>query len=137
MPTKSPIDYWKSVVFDSYSEFRGRARRAEYWWFALVNAGIGIGLLIVAAVLSSISDTLGVLVYVLYFLFLVAIIVPSIAVLVRRLHDTGKSGWFYWFILIPLVGWIIVLVFLLTDGDRTENEYGPSPKYGMGGPDAA
>ena len=118
-----PLDWWKKVVLQNYANFSGRARRAEYWWFTLVHFVV---LLVVVGVLFVINDTLGGLAYILAGL---GTLLPSLAVLVRRLHDIGKSGWWYFIAFIPLVGPIILLVFACTDSSRGTNQYGPSPKY--------
>ncbi|MHA8082717.1 DUF805 domain-containing protein [Aquirufa sp. A-Brett2-15D] len=102
-------------VLKNYATFSGRARRSEYWYFVLFNAilsfGIGfVGGLVDFAWLSTIYQ--------------VAIIIPSIAVGVRRMHDVGKSGWF---LLIPIYN----LVLACTDGVKGDNEYGADPKAGM------
>jgi len=103
-----------STCFNKYAEFVGRARRSEYWWFFLF-------VVLVDLVVSRLSTTVSVLA-------LLALFVPNLAVGVRRMHDTGKSGWYLLVGLIPIVGWIIVLVWLATEGDPNPNEYGPSPK---------
>ena len=118
----SPIEIYKTVLTKKYADFSGRARRAEFWWFWAVNLGVWV----VLAILSGISDTLGNLLAGIYWL---AILVPSLAVAVRRLHDTNKSGWWLLIALVPVVGAIILLVFYLLDSDRGTNNYGPSPKY--------
>ena len=125
----SAFDIWKSVVTEKYAQFDGRARRAEFWWFALVNMGIAWAIVIIGAILGSVNDALGTIASFAYFGYVAAMIVPAIAVSVRRLHDTGKSGGLWFLIFIPLVGAIILLVFYATDGDPTSNRYGPSPKY--------
>jgi len=125
----SPFDIYKSVVTQNYAEFNGRARRAEFWWFGLVNIGVYFGLLVLSLILGSFSDTLGVLVLVLYVIYALAVIVPMLAVTVRRLQDTNKSGWMILIAIIPIVGPIALLVFYFTDGDPAENQYGPSTKY--------
>lgn len=127
-PADSPVDIWKSVVTDKYAEFNGRARRAEYWWFVLGNAVILFGIGIVWGVLRSVSGSLAIVGVLAYVGFVLAMIVPGLAVAVRRLHDTNKSGWWLLIGLIPFGG-LVLLVFMLLDGDRTENGYGPSPKY--------
>jgi uncharacterized membrane protein YhaH (DUF805 family) len=104
-------------AFKNYANFDGRARRSEYWYFALFN-------LLVSLCLVFISPFL-------YLFYLLAIIIPSIAVLVRRLHDIGKSGWMYFVGLIPLVGGIWLLVLLCTDSQVGDNEYGANPKTGI------
>ena len=125
----SPFDIYKSVLTQNYAEFTGRARRAEFWWFGLVNVVVYFGILVLSLILGSFSDTLGGLVFVLYVIYALAVIVPYFAVTVRRLHDTNKSGWMILIAMIPLVGPIALLVFYLTDGDPGENQYGPSTKY--------
>lgn len=113
-----------TTVIGKYADFSGRARRSEYWFWTLA---VILGY-IVAAILTRIAGILGILA-VLYYL---AILVPTIAVGVRRLHDTGKSGWFILMGLIPLVGGIVLLVFTVSDSTPGDNEYGPNPK-GVGG----
>ena len=125
----TPIDIYKSVLTDKYADFTGRARRAEYWWFVLMNFIVITAIAIVSLILYSVSDTLGVLGIVIYAVYALAVIVPGVAVAVRRLHDTNKSGWMILVVLIPLVGPILILVFYFTDGDPGPNQYGPSPKY--------
>lgn len=109
-----------------YADFNGRARRKEYWMFVLFN--------IIFASVAIILDNLfgiamkGIGYGPLYGLYLLAIIIPSIAVGVRRLHDIGKSGWMMLISFIPLIGVIWLLVLFVTDGNPGENEYGPNPK---------
>jgi uncharacterized membrane protein YhaH (DUF805 family) len=118
------VGYWKQVVLERYAQFTGRARRAEYWWFTLANV-IGI---VVLLILSGIIKIF----IVLYFIYLLALIVPSIAVAVRRLHDTDKSGWWFLIALVPFVGGIILLVLMCIDSTRGTNRYGVSEKYPAG-----
>lgn len=120
------FNWYKKVVFENYANFNGRARRSEYWYFALMNFIV----LIVAAVLDS---TLGLnfspLPYgYLYLVVALATFIPGLAVAVRRLHDVGKSGWFYFIALIPIIGAIWLLVLFFTEGNQGENQYGPDPK---------
>jgi uncharacterized membrane protein YhaH (DUF805 family) len=121
-PELNAIGYWKKVMLENYANFSGRARRAEYWWTALINLGIYV-------VLFGIFDVIGDAGYVLLGLFYVVILIPSLAVGIRRLHDTNKSGWWLLISLVPFVGSIILIVFLATDGERGPNQYGVSPKY--------
>ena len=102
----------------NYATFSGRARRSEFWWFALFVA-------LVEIVLSVVGAAIGV--RPLMFLGYLALIVPYLAAGVRRLHDTGKSGWMILVGIIPIIGPIILLVFFLTDSAAI-NAYGPSPK---------
>lgn len=101
------------TCFGKYATFEGRARRSEYWFWTLFC-------FIVGCLLGWIP--------VLGWLISIALFLPGIAVAVRRLHDIGKSGWFYLLILIPLIGAIVLLVFYLQDSQPGENEYGKNPK---------
>ncbi len=120
-------------VFSKYATFQGRASRSEYWFFYLFNILLEIGLLIVGLILGAIvGDGTGALAgmgiaYVLLCIYGLIALIPSISVFVRRMHDIGRSGWWYWLALVPLVGVIVLLVFLLTGSDRGENQYGPEP----------
>lgn len=125
----SPIKIYKSVLTEKYADFTGRVRRAEFWWFALMNFVAYIGIFVVALILVSISDALTSIAIILYVVYLLGVLVPGLAVAVRRLHDTGKSGWMLLIGLIPFVGPIVLLVFYLIDGQPGENQYGASPKY--------
>ena len=114
-------------VFQNYANFSGRARRSEYWYFTLF-------IFLVSAVLSGLNaavfgtDAQMTIFTVIQSLFSLATLIPSIAVTVRRLHDIGKSGWFYFLILIPVVGSIILLVWECKDSEPGTNVYGPKPK---------
>jgi uncharacterized membrane protein YhaH (DUF805 family) len=115
------VSYFKRVVLEKYADFTGRARRSEYWWFTLANIVAVIILLVLAAVSN--------IFWVLYAIYAIGLIVPSIAVTVRRLHDTDKSGWWIFIALVPFVGGIILLVFMCIDSTRGPNQFGPSEKY--------
>lgn len=104
---------WYLQVLKKYAEFSGRARRKEYWMFVLFN-------FIISTVLNIIDATMKT--EMLNLLYSLAVLLPYIAVGVRRMHDVGKSGWF---ILIPIYN----LILACTEGDKGENEYGPDPKY--------
>jgi uncharacterized membrane protein YhaH (DUF805 family) len=109
----------------NYAVFSGRARRKEYWMFVLFNflfslvAGVA-DYVLTGAGSGAISG-----------LYALAVLIPSLAVGVSRLHDVGKSGWFTLIILVPLVGVIWLLVLDCTEGTRGDNEYGPDPKGGV------
>lgn len=90
------------TCFTKYADFRGRADRAEYWWFFLFIVVVGL-------VLSSISNTLGAL-------FSLATLLPSIAAATRRLHDTGRSGWWQLICLVPVLGLVVLIVLLALPG---------------------
>ena len=109
-------------VFSKYATFSGRARRSEYWYFVLLQV-------IVTAVLNGLySATESVAFSAILVLFDLALLVPCLAVCWRRLHDIGKSGGYYFFVLIPLVGWILLLVWMCQDSQPGANQYGPNPK---------
>ena len=112
--------------FAKYATFSGRASRAEYWWWWLFSVLV-IGATFVVILLGSSSDgvsAVGVFGWVLYAVAVVGLIVPSLAVLVRRLHDTGRSGWWYFISLVPCVGGIWLLVLLVSEGTAGQNQYG-------------
>ena len=121
--------YWYLKCWKQYVDFQGRARRKEYWVFTLVN--LIIYLLFYILAFSMMFDSSGIfflLTSIIFFLYTVATILPGIAVTVRRLHDTGRSGWWYLLNFIPLVGSICLLVLLCLDGDPGENQWGENPK---------
>lgn len=110
------------IPWKKYVTFSGRAQRAEYWTFTLVNTLIYFLLL----GLSASTDNTGLLA--LAGLFNLLALLPTLAVTARRLHDTGRKGWWMLIVLIPLVGWIVHLVFTLSDSTPGDNKYGPNPK---------
>ena len=120
------MEWYLKVVRDNYANFEGRARRTEYWMFTLFQIIIVVVLGIISFMLAGASDSLWSMA--LLYIYLLATALPSIAVTVRRLHDTGKSGWFYLLNFIPYIGGIIVLVFMVIEGDKGSNKYGPDPK---------
>ena len=111
---------WYLEVYKKYAHFGGRARRKEYWMFSLFFS-ISV---MVAGILDSIIGSMGII----SALYGLASIVPSISVSVRRLHDIGKSGWFLFVVLIPLIGFIWYLILACTEGNSGENAYGTDPK---------
>ncbi len=110
---------WYVQVLKKYAVFSGRARRKEYWYFALFS-------FIIALVLGLIDNLIGI--YVLGTIYGLAVLLPSIGVSIRRLHDTGRSGWWIFINLIPLIGTIIWIIFMVKDSEEGTNRYGPSPK---------
>ena len=119
---------------EKYASFKGRATRAEYWYFVLFHFLILIGGMIVGAILGATLSggdgdvAVGVMLFV-YGVIVLGLLCPSISVLVRRLHDTGRSGWWYWINLIPYIGAIVILVFTLLESQDCDNEYGPYVRY--------
>ena len=117
---------WYLKVLRQYADFNGRARRKEYWTFALTNAAVVFVLYLIALLVGNL--TFAIILYVLVGIAYLAILVPTIAVIVRRLHDTDRPGVFILLVFIPIVGGIILLVFMATEGTRGPNQYGPDPK---------
>lgn len=128
-------------VFSKYATFSGRASRSEYWYFVLFNFLLSLCLFVVCALLGAVfgkaEGAVGgfAIAYVLNVIYGLAALLPGLAVCVRRLHDTGRSGWNYFFCLIPVIGAIILLVFFLTDSQPGTNEYGPNPHTSGSGHD--
>lgn len=116
---------WFLKVIKSFS-FEGRARRKEYWIFVLVAVVAGIVLGFIDGMLGIYSESAGI--GLLSGIFAISILIQSIAVGVRRLHDTGRSGWWLLVNLVPFVGWIVVLVLMALEGKQDDNPYGPDPK---------
>ncbi len=112
-------------VLKKYAVFSGRARRKEYWMFFLFNLIIGFVLSFIES-LAGIAAESGM--SVLTTLYSLAVLIPSIAVSVRRLHDTNRSGWWLFIALVPIIGAIVLLVFMVQDSQPDENQYGPNPK---------
>ena len=111
------------AVVKNYKVFTGRAGRREFWLFALGCFAVGL----VLGILSMIPF-LGIIFTIVSVLFSLAILIPSIAVSIRRLHDTNRTGWLLLLCLIPAVGAIILLYFCILEGTAGENQYGPDPK---------
>lgn len=123
------LDYFKLCLSQKFATFSGRARRQEYWLFYL-------DCMIVSSALSSMSLSLvhnivaNVIVTTISVAWTLFILIPSLAVLVRRLHDTNRSGWWLLIWLLPVIGWIVLFVFTLLPGTAGENDYGDDPKAG-------
>ncbi|OGX13773.1 MAG: hypothetical protein A2351_00685 [Omnitrophica bacterium RIFOXYB12_FULL_50_7] len=111
---------WYIEVLKKYAVFSGRARRTEYWMFFLFNFVIAFVLGFIEGIFKGPG--------VLFWLYSLAILVPGIAVAIRRLHDTGRSGWWILISLIPVIGTIVFIVFMAQDSQPNENQYGPNPK---------
>lgn len=118
---------WMLMPLKRYADFSGRSRRKEYWMFLL-------GVFIAAIVLSIVEGIVGLSGMVggvygpLTTILMLAVIIPGIAVQVRRFHDQDKSGWFVLLALIPFLGGLIVLVFMCLEGTKGPNRFGPDPK---------
>ena len=116
---------WYTDVIKRYVDFSGRARRKEFWMFQLFNAVIYLVLLAIDNAISTDNAHSSGLLSGLYSL---AVLLPSLGVAVRRMHDTNRSGWWVLIWLVPCVGWIIAIVFWATEGVVGDNQYGPDPK---------
>lgn len=110
---------WYLKVLKNYVGFQGRAKRKEYWMFVLINGIISTVLVLLGSQIEIFLFLVG--------LYSLAVLLPSLAVSIRRLHDTGRSGWWLFISLIPLIGSIILLVFMCQDSRENENQYGANP----------
>ena len=117
-----------------YAQFTGRSRRKEYWMFFLFTFVVSFVLQILAGMLSGgrsengMPSGLGMVVFIVLCLFALAILIPSIALAFRRLHDTNRSAWWLLIGLVPFIGGIVLLVFYVMDGTPGPNKFGPDPK---------
>lgn len=107
------------TVFSKYVDFTGRAGRPEFWWFALFN--------LIASVVLGIIDQAIFGQEILGYIYALAVLLPGIAVAVRRLHDTDRSGWWLLIGLIPLIGWIVLIYWYISEGTPGANQYGAQP----------
>ena len=117
---------WYLQVLKKYVVFSGRAQRAEFWYFTLFNFLAVAALLVIDALIGTYSAESGI--GLLSGIYVLGVMLPGIAVAIRRLHDTGRTGWWYLLLLIPLVGAIVLIVFFVQDSTPGENQYGPNPK---------
>ncbi len=117
---------WFLEALRKFATFSGRSRRSEYWYFTLVYliAAIILSVLDIATGLYDKSTGIGVL----SAIFAIAMILPSLSVSVRRLHDTNRSGWWLLIALVPLLGAIVLLIFMVLDSEAGANRFGPNPK---------
>lgn len=117
---------WYLKVLKQYADFKGRARRKEYWMFVLFNFIFAVAAMLLD---NLFGITFGDIPYgPIYALYGLAMFIPGLAVLVRRLHDGGKSGWMFLVSLIPLIGSIWLIVLLVKDSEPGTNKWGPNPK---------
>ncbi|WP_454256564.1 DUF805 domain-containing protein [Pseudomonas sp. Marseille-Q8238] len=122
---------WYLNVLKQYAVFSGRARRKEYWMFVLFNLIVSVVLSFVDGVVGTFSVEAGI--GLLSGIYALAVLIPSLAVAVRRLHDTNRSGWWLLIALVPLVGGIVLLVFLVLDSTPGDNRFGANPKGSLAG----
>jgi uncharacterized membrane protein YhaH (DUF805 family) len=121
---------WYLEVLKKYAVFNGRARRMEYWYFVLFNIIVLIVLSLIDVLLGTFNIVRGV--GLLSGIYSLAVLIPTLAVTIRRLHDIDRTGWWILINLIPLIGTIVLLVFELTPGTPGSNRYGPDPKQATG-----
>lgn len=114
------MNWYLTVVRDNYANFKGRARRKEYWMYVLFNLLFSIAAIIIDTIIGT-----NLIITAIYILI---VFVPGLAVLVRRLHDIGKSGAWFFISFVPIIGGIWLLVLLVTEGNPGDNVYGTSPK---------
>jgi|SRR5450432_3958949 uncharacterized membrane protein YhaH (DUF805 family) len=116
---------WVLKALKQYADFNGRSQRTEYWLFVLFCIVVSVVLSLIDKMLGTYSSTgIGLL----GGIFSLAVLLPGLGVGVRRLHDTGRSGWWLLIALIPLIGEIVLIVFMVQDSAPGTNAYGPSPK---------
>ena len=117
---------WYLQALKKYAVFSGRSRRMEYWYFVLFNIIVSIVLGVIDGLLGTSGSYAGA--GLLSGIYGLAVLIPSLAVTVRRLHDTDRTGWWILIALVPLIGVIVLLVFALLEGTPGDNQYGPNPK---------
>ncbi len=117
---------WYLEVLKKYAVFEGRAGRQEYWFFILFNILISMALGYVDWLTGNINPETGL--GILSGIYALGVMIPGMAVSVRRLHDTGRSGWWLLITFVPVIGAIVFLYFMVLDSNPEINEYGPSPK---------
>jgi len=122
------MSWFIKTITQNYANFSGRAQRAEYWYFMLFVNLMFVGLAILGVFMSDPMGTPPPVFGILQVILWLGIILPSLGVQVRRLHDIGKSGWFWFFILIPCVGGLILFIWACEDSHMGDNQYGPNPK---------
>ena len=115
------LDWFKKAL-RNYTNFSGRARRKEYWYFVLVQMGLIIVAMILAAIIFNSETGL------FYIVVALGLFLPGLAVTIRRLHDTSRSGWWFLLSILPLIGSIVLLVFLASDTKLETNQWGPPAK---------
>ena len=118
---------WYLKVLKQYADFGGRARRKEYWLFVAINLLVAGALAFVDGVVGTFDPQSGA--GLLSGLYSLAVLVPGLAVSFRRLHDTGRSGWWLLLAFIPVVGFLVLIYFFVQDSEAGANAYGPNPKH--------
>ncbi len=120
--------HYLTDVLKKYAVFSGRARRKEYWMFMLANIVVGVVIGLLGAATAGPDGAPSTIATIVLWVYSIAILLPSLAVTVRRLHDTDRSGWWILISLIPLIGAIVLIIFYVTDGTKGPNRFGADPK---------
>lgn len=120
------MKWFHCAFFHHYLDLNERASRREFWWYNFVVMVILIGSGLLSFILS---DTPQDVMPVIYATIILVLLCPSYSVLVRRLHDTGRSGWWGILILLPVIGWLVLFVFMVRKSQECENRFGPPPVY--------
>ena len=125
-------DYTVAAYTKNFANFQGRARRREFWGVslvvALITSPVSLTFIWIMNGGSNVDPLFGQFIILLYLLICLVNLIPSSALAVRRLHDIGKSGWWYWISLVPIIGGIWILILLCTEGTRGDNRFGADPK---------
>ena len=123
-------DAMRTCLQDKYVNFEGRASRSEYWWYQLGLVVLQIGFFVVFSILAFLGDIGAILGLLILMVLALGLFLPGLGVLVRRLHDGGRSGWWFLLAVIPFVNFIgvfVILAFMIMDGQPGDNQYGPAP----------
>lgn len=120
------MNWYLDTLKNKYADFSGRARRTEYWMFMAFHFPI----IFFLSFLSGFMEELGIgfIPSILLGIYALLSFIPAMAISIRRLHDTGKSGWYYLLSVIPYIGWVVVLIFTVKDSEPMPNKWGPNPK---------
>ena len=122
------MDWYLDVLKNKYATFSGRARRKEYWMFLLINLVVSVALALIDSLIGSVRESgMGLLSSV----YSIGVLIPSLALSVRRLHDIGRTGWWVLISIIPVIGAVVLLVCMLLDSEPGSNRYGANPKEGI------
>lgn len=113
------MNYYTDPITKKYADFIGRATRKEFWMFTLLN-------LVASILISIVTNVLDL--KIINSFYSLAVLIPSIAIGIRRLHDTNHSGWWLLLAFVPIIGWIVLLYFYIIDTQLSDNQYGPNPK---------
>lgn len=120
---------WYLDALKKYAQFGGRSRRKEYWFFVLINMIIVFLLTFIDGLTGTLNAQSGL--GLLSGIYNLLVLIPSLAVAFRRLHDTGRSAWWLLLFLIPVIGLLVIIVFLVQDSEEGQNQYGISPKHDL------